>query len=132
MAMRRVRLANGAELALGLLASFTIAGIGGGTSTYQAAFDRHLGTDVSAELQVDDGHATLVVADGLPEPAGVCQVSLVRPGSDAPKPRGLFLPRGGRVTAAAPGTGDTAAVTPEPEPGSEQPTSDPIITTPLS
>jgi hypothetical protein len=118
-------------LAVGVLAGFVIAGLGGGTRTYEGTA-RIQGA--SAELEVDDGQATLV-ADGLPEPEGSYQVWIKRPGETAPEPSVLFLPRDGSATTAVPGAADDAEavlVTREPKSGSAEPSEEPVMTIPLS
>jgi anti-sigma-K factor RskA len=74
------------------------------------------------------------VADNLPQvPEGqTCQIWVIK--GDVPKSGGLFQP--GATETAAPITapikkGDTIAVTIEPAGGSEQPTTDPVLSAKL-
>jgi len=120
-------------LAVGVLAGFAIAGLGGGAQTYQATVDGERLQGASAELRVEDGEATLV-ADGLPEPEGAYQVWIMPRGSETPEPSVLFLPRDGSAAAAVPDVGDAEAVlvTREPKQGSEAPSENPVVTIPLT
>jgi anti-sigma-K factor RskA len=76
----------------------------------------------------------VLVADDLPSvPEGqTCQIWVIK--GDVPEPGGLFQP--GATETAAPITapikkGDTVAVTVEPAGGSEQPTTDPVLSAEL-
>ena len=92
--------------------------------------------DQGAEAEVasisDDRN--VLVADNLPSvPQGqTCQIWVIK--GDVPEPSGLFQP-GGTETAAPITTpikkGDTIAVTVEPAGGSEQPTTDPVLSAEL-
>jgi anti-sigma-K factor RskA len=129
----RLAPAAAAVLAVGVLAGFAIAGLGGGTSTYQATVATAQLPGARAELRVEDGEATFV-ADGLPVPQGAYQLWIMPRGSDTPQPSTLFLPRDGRATAAVPGAEDAEAVlvTREPRGGSDTPSEDPVVTIPLA
>jgi anti-sigma factor RsiW len=121
-------------LAVGVLAGFVVAGLGDGTQTYQGTVDPQQVQGASAELEVSDGQATLV-AEGLPEPEGSYQVWIKRPGVEAPEPSVLFLPRNGSAAAAVPQSVDDAEavlVTFEPKDGSDEPSSPPALTIPLT
>jgi anti-sigma factor RsiW len=128
----RLAPAAAAVLAVGVLAGFGIAGLGDGSSTYQANVDPAQVQGASAELRVEDGDATLV-AEGLPEPDGSYQVWIKRPGVEAPEPSVLFLPRDGSAATAVPDVGDAEAVlvTFEPKSGSDEPSNPPALTVPL-
>jgi anti-sigma-K factor RskA len=90
-----------------------------------------------ARLVLDDGRATLE-ADHLPPPTGgrVYQVWLKPPGGDPKPTRSLFVPRAdGHATVAVPAEAarmEAVLVTAEPGGGSPAPTSDPVLTAPLS
>jgi anti-sigma-K factor RskA len=129
----RLAPAAAALLAVGVLAGFAIAGLGGGTETYPGTIDNARLQGASAELRVEGDEATLV-ADGLPEPDGSFQVWLMPEGSDTPEPSVLFLPRDGAATAAVPGVEDARAVlvTREPKSGSSEPSEQPVIEIPLT
>jgi anti-sigma-K factor RskA len=123
-------------LAAGVLAGVVIAGVGGGTRTYDATIDAAQVQGASAELEVSDGQATLV-AENLPEPppGETYQAWIKRPGVEAPEPSVLFLPRDGSATAVVPGAADDAEavlVTLEPRRGSEEPSGPPAMTVPVS
>jgi anti-sigma-K factor RskA len=120
-------------LAVGVLAGFGIAGLGGGVETYEATVDTGQLEGASAELRVEDGDATLV-ADGLPEPEGAYQVWIMPRGSNVPKPSVLFLPRDGQAEAAVPDVegADAVLVTREPKSGSGEPSENPVVTIPLT
>ena len=128
----RLAPAAAAVLAVGVLAGFAIAGLGGGeaTHTYRATTQME---GVRAELQIKDGNATFV-ADGLPEPEGAYQLWLMPRGSHTPKPSVLVLPRDGHATAAVPGAEHAAAVlmTREPKNGSNVPSEQPFVTIDMS
>jgi len=87
-----------------------------------------------AEVASISDNTIVLVADNLPSvPEGqTCQIWVIK--GDAPEPSGLFQP-GGTETAAPITTpikkGDTIAVTVEPAGGSEQPTSDPVLSAEL-
>jgi anti-sigma-K factor RskA len=87
-----------------------------------------------AEVASISGDRIVLVADDLPAiPEGqTCQIWVIK--GDVPEPSGLFQP-GGTETAAPITTpikkGDTIAVTVEPAGGSEQPTTDPVLSAEL-
>jgi len=87
-----------------------------------------------AEVASINEDRIILVADNLPSvPEGqTCQIWVIK--GDVPEPSGLFQP-GGDETAAPITTpvkqGDTIAVTVEPAGGSEQPTSDPVLSVEL-
>jgi anti-sigma-K factor RskA len=87
-----------------------------------------------AEVASIDGNRIVFVADDLPSiPEGqTCQIWVIK--GDVPEPSGLFQP-GGTETAASITTpikkGDTVAITVEPAGGSEQPTTDPVLSAEL-
>ncbi len=92
-----------------------------GTGTEQGA---------RAELVTLEGdRAVLVVEDMPPVPEGkTYQIWVIE--DDVPKPSGLFKPKQDSVAAVVEhplGGGDVIAVTVEPDGGSPQPTSDPIL-----
>jgi anti-sigma-K factor RskA len=87
-----------------------------------------------AEVASISDERIILVADNLPSvPAGqTCQIWVIK--GDVPESSGLFQP--GVQETAAPITtpikkGDTIAVTVEPAGGSEQPTSDPVLSAEL-
>ena len=88
------------------------------------------GQGADAEVASISDDTIVLVADNLPSvPEGrTCQIWVIK--GDVPEPSGLFQP-GGKETAAPITTpireGDTIAVTVEPAGGSEQPTSDPVL-----
>ena len=88
----------------------------------------------NAEVASINDDKIILVADNLPSvPEGqTCQIWVIK--GDLPEPSGLFQP-GGEETAAPVTTsikkGDTIAVTVEPAGGSEQPTSDPVLSAEL-
>jgi anti-sigma-K factor RskA len=90
------------------------------------------GADAEVASISDD--RIVLVADNLPSvPEGqTCQIWVIK--GDVPESSGLFQP-GGEETAAPVTTpikkGDTIAVTVEPAGGSEQPTSDPVLSADL-
>jgi anti-sigma-K factor RskA len=130
----RLAPAAAALLAVGVLAGFVVAGIGGGgTETFRATIDSAQVPGAQAELQIKDGEATLI-AEGLPEPEGAYQVWLMPEDGDTPQPSVLILPRNGRATAAVPGAEDAAAVlvTREPKQGSRTPSEEPFLTVNVS
>ena len=87
-----------------------------------------------AEVASINGNRIVLVADDLPSiPEGhTCQIWVIK--GDVPEPSGLFQP-GGTETAASITTpikkGDTVAITVEPAGGSEQPTTDPVLSAEL-
>jgi anti-sigma-K factor RskA len=87
-----------------------------------------------AEVASISDNRIVLVADDLPSvPEGqTCQIWVIK--GDVPEPSGLFQP-GGTETAAPITTptkkGDTIAVTVEPAGGSEQPTTDPVLSAEL-
>jgi anti-sigma-K factor RskA len=87
-----------------------------------------------AEVASINEDRIILVAHNLPSvPEGqTCQIWVIK--GDVPEPSGLFQP-GGDETAAPITTpvkqGDTIAVTVEPAGGSEQPTSDPVLSAEL-
>jgi len=87
-----------------------------------------------AEVASINGNRIVLVADDLPSiPEGqTCQIWVIK--GDEPEPSGLFQPDG--TETAAPITtpikkGDTIAITVEPAGGSEQPTTDPVLSAEL-
>jgi anti-sigma-K factor RskA len=87
-----------------------------------------------AEVASISENRIVLVADDLPTiPKGqTCQIWVIK--GDVPEPSGLFQP--GSTETAAPITtpikkGDTIAVTVEPAGGSEQPTTDPVLSADL-
>jgi anti-sigma-K factor RskA len=88
----------------------------------------------NAEVASISEDRIILVADNLPSvPEGqTCQIWVIK--GDVPESSGLFQP-GGQETAAPITTpikqGDTIAVTVEPAGGSEQPTSDPVLSAEL-
>jgi anti-sigma-K factor RskA len=87
-----------------------------------------------AEVASISDNKIVLVADDLPSvPEGqTCQIWVIK--GDVPEPSGLFQPDG--TETAAPITtpikkGDTIAVTVEPAGGSEQPTTDPVLSAEL-
>jgi anti-sigma-K factor RskA len=92
----------------------------------------------SAQLEVEDDHATLV-AENLPAPpeGRVYEVWVMPKGSDTPQPTDvLFTPRGdGSAVAAIPGSVDDiqqVLVTDEPRQGSDEPTGDLLMSAEVS
>ena len=88
----------------------------------------------NAEVASISDDRIVLVADDLPSvPEGqTCQIWVIK--GDVPEPGGLFQP--GPTETAAPITapiknGDTVAVTVEPAGGSEQPTTDPVLSAEL-
>jgi len=87
-----------------------------------------------AEVASINGNRIVLVADNLPSiPEGqTCQSWVIK--GDVPESSGLFQP-GGAETAAPITTpikkGDTIAITVEPAGGSEQPTTDPVLSAEL-
>jgi anti-sigma-K factor RskA len=87
-----------------------------------------------AEVASINGNRIVLVADDLPSiPEGqTCQIWVIK--GDVPEPSGLFQP-GSTETAASITTpikkGDTVAITVEPAGGSEQPTTDPVLSAEL-
>jgi anti-sigma-K factor RskA len=94
----------------------------GGAGTEQGA---------RAELVTLEGErAVLVVEDMPPVPEGKTYQIWVIEDDDVPKPSGLFKPKQESVAAVVEnplGGGDVIAVTVEPEGGSPQPTTDPVL-----
>jgi Anti-sigma-K factor rskA/Putative zinc-finger len=120
-------------LAVGVLAGFAIAGLGNGTQTY-AGTTQLQGARVAIEKE--DG-TTMLVAEGLPEPAGedVYKAWVKCPGVDAPEPSVAFLPRDGSVEMAVPDVCENAEavlVTSEPNPRTNAPTTDPVAEIPMT
>jgi anti-sigma-K factor RskA len=92
------------------------------------------GQGADAEVASISEDTIVLVADNLPQvPEGqTCQIWVIK--GDVPKSGGLFQP--GATETAAPITapikkGDTIAVTIEPAGGSEQPTTDPVLSAKL-
>ena len=90
------------------------------------------GTEQGAQAKVvtlEGDRAVLVVEDMPPVPEGkTYQIWVIE--KDVPKPSGLFEPGEGSVAAVVEhpvGGGDVIAVTVEPEGGSPQPTSEPML-----
>jgi anti-sigma-K factor RskA len=134
----RIATAMAAVLAIGVLVGFAGNGLlAGGGRTVTATVDPGAAPGARAQVELDDGEATLV-ARGLPAPpAGrVYQVWLKRDGR-APEPTAaLFLPaRDGTATTSVPGRlgdVDQVLVTDEPAGGSAAPTRDPFIVATMS
>jgi anti-sigma-K factor RskA len=134
LSRRLAPVAIAAVLLLGVAIGVGVSQIGGsGERTVQAqVLDKARAPDASAEVEVADDGATLV-ARGLPAPPSgrVYQIWLARPGH-APEPTSaLFTPRrDGTATATVPGdlSGvEKMLVTDEPEGGSRQPTTSPLL-----
>ena len=125
-------LAVGAAAVAGLAIAATT---GEQVRSYPATIDATRAPGASAELEVSDDGAILVVA-GLPEPHGTDQVWLMPEGADAPEPSVLFLPHhDGTAGVAVPGSLDDVAalfVNTEPVGGSFEPSSEPVLTASLS
>lgn len=89
----------------------------------------------SGELIVLEGRRGVLVTKDMPRIAEdqVCQIWVIE--GDKPRPSGLFEPDEENPVAApmtrSPHKGDVVAVTVEPEGGSPEPTSDPMLTTQL-
>jgi anti-sigma-K factor RskA len=123
-----------APVAAALLIAGVLAGSAlSGSESSSVPFDR-----AGAELEISDGHATLV-AENLPEPPEdrVYEVWLMPEGSDTPQPTNvLFTPRGdGSAVAAIPGSVDDiqqVLVTDEPRGGSDEPTGELLMAADLS
>jgi hypothetical protein len=120
-------------LVAGGLAGALLAGDGEDTRTVVASTTMP-GADV--ELQVRDGASTLVARRMPPPPRGdVYQVWIKRPGSDPEPTSVLWSTREGSADVAVPGSLDdveAVLVTAEPRRGSNEPTSEPVITVPLA
>jgi anti-sigma-K factor RskA len=115
----RPAVAAGAALAVGLLAGIGISQLGGDDErTVAAMVTGAQAQGASAELQLDDGQATLT-ASGLDEPpaGGVYKVWVLKRGEQAPRPDAVFLPDDGATTAVPVQgkleAGDQVMVTPE-------------------
>jgi anti-sigma-K factor RskA len=146
-ARRRRRLSFGLpQLATGLavLAVGVVLGVagaallgGGGTQTVTAKVEPAFSRDAKVELQLHDGHATLV-ASGLPAPpeGRVYELWVKKPGQDPQPTSALFRPsRDGAATAAVKGSlaaGDQVLMTDEPDGGSQAPTTAPLLSAELS
>lgn len=92
-------------------------------------------TEVSAEVVELEGGKAIVMADNMPSPpeGKTMQVWVIH--NEAPTPAGTFNPDAGPVAVPIEESlkqGDTVAITVEPEGGSEQPTSDPVLHTSIS
>ncbi len=116
------------------VASISLSSGSGSTRTYQALVT---GANGTAQVQVTDGHAVLVVRNFSPPPAGkIYQVWLGR-GNRAPQPTpALFsVNTTGAGDVDVPGNlkgVDQVLVTPEPAGGSQAPTHAPVIDAKLS
>jgi anti-sigma-K factor RskA len=108
---------------------------GGGTTTYTAKVQA---SGASAELEVSDDRATLVMTDFPAPPEGkIYEVWLMPKGSTTPEPTSvLFKPNAdGSVEAKIPGSmADVhqVLVTAEPPSGSATPTSEPVLSATLT
>jgi anti-sigma-K factor RskA len=129
--------AAAAVLVVGVAIGFGIAGLGDSGRTVTAQVDAARAPGAGAQIEVEDGAATLT-AHGLPAPPSgrVYQVWLKRPGR-APEPTSaLFSPsRDGTATATVPGSLDgidQVLVTDEPMGGSRMPTREPLVVASLS
>jgi anti-sigma-K factor RskA len=129
--------AAAALLVVGVAIGLGIAGLGDGGRTVTASVDAARAPGAGAQIEVEDGAATLT-AHGLPAPPSgrVYQVWLKRPGR-APEPTSaLFSPsRDGTATATVPGSLDgidQVLVTDEPMGGSRMPTREPLVVASLS
>ena len=126
-----------AALLLGLAVGLGAAGVIGGGDAGQTIAMTASGPASGARARlVIDGSATLE-ADHLPSPGSgrVYQVWL-KPAGGAPEPtKSLFVPRAdGNATVAVPAEAshmEAVMVTAEPDGGSPQPTSDPVLTATL-
>jgi hypothetical protein len=120
-------------LVAGGLAGALLAGGGEDTRTVVASTTV---PGANVELEVRDGASTLVARRMPPPPAGdVYQVWIKRPGSDPEPTSVLWSTRNGSADVAVPGSLDgveAVLVTPEPRRGSDEPTSEPVITVPLT
>jgi anti-sigma factor RsiW len=124
-------LAAGA-LAVGLVVGGAVFGGGGGSRTVTASVDRTFAPRASAQLQIHDGHAVLVV-QRMPAPRGgrVYEVWLQRSNGAVVPTNALFTPR--RDGAARTSVTDSLSgvkqvlVSSEPPGGSQQPTTKPVI-----
>ena len=122
-----------ALLIAGVLAGSQLTGDGPETRAVAVTVDPEQAPGASAELQISDGEAMLVVEDMPDPPAGrVYQVWVMPEGSDTPEPTdALFYPRrDGSAAAAIPGVKDAkmVLVTHEPMGGSDEPSRDPLMT----
>jgi hypothetical protein len=123
-------LAAAFALAVAAVAGVAVAVAGSGGDDTRVS----LSPSASAELELGDDGATLVL-QGLPQPDGVYQAWIVRPGAEDPEPSVVFVPdETGRAVVSVPGAADAEAVLVNTEPlgGSTSPTSVPILTASLS
>jgi anti-sigma-K factor RskA len=124
-------LAAGA-LAVGVAVGGAVFGGGGGTRTVTASVDHARAPRASAQLQIHDGHAVLVV-QGMPAPRGgrVYEVWLQRSSGAVVPTNALFTPRtdGAATTSVAQSLAgvEQVLVSSEPPGGSLQPTTKPVI-----
>jgi anti-sigma-K factor RskA len=129
--------AAAAVLIVGVAIGFGIAGLGDGGRTVTAQVDAARAPGAGAQIEVEDGAATLT-AHGLPAPPSgrVYQVWLKRPGRPPEPTPALFSPsRDGTATATVPGSLDgidQVLVTDEPMGGSRMPTREPLIAATVS
>lgn len=142
---RRLRLPGLPRLSLGApaaVAAVLLLGVLGGVAvdrllsnggrTVVASVNRGMAPNASADLEIDDGEATLV-ARGLPQPPSgrVYQVWLKRPGHAPDPTSALFTPsRDGTATTSVPGSLDgveRVMVTAEPDGGSKVPSTRPML-----
>jgi anti-sigma-K factor RskA len=132
------QLATGlAVLAVGIVIGVGAANLGGDTRTISAQVDPTFSKSAKVELEMHDG-ATTLVASGLPAPpqGRVYQLWLKKPGQ-APQPTSaLFRPsRDGTATAAVTGSlkgVEQVLMTDEPDGGSQQPSTKPVLSAELS
>jgi anti-sigma-K factor RskA len=125
-----------ALLLAGVVAGVLITGAGEPARTVAAQVTGEGMEDARGRLEIADGKAELVV-DGMgAAPAGhVYQVWVLHDGASEPVPGALFdVDREGHGTTALSDVDDvtTVMVSVEPDGGSEQPTSDPVLEASLS
>jgi hypothetical protein len=137
---RRLQWPAGAVAALAC--SMALAGFGAGALVFAGDGERTVPMqsqiqEASAELEVGEDNATLVVNGLPPAPAGKAyMVWLKRPGQDPEPTSALFTPRSdGSATASVPGDlegVENVLVNTEPLAGATQPTSAPVLTATLT